>query len=442
MTTRAGLDNPWICRYRDALEAALEARSLGDRAAFGFNNDVDVIVRLSNQAVRRVLEATTPTAPADRKPARIEQPGDLVSALRYLMARGSGDVIYLSAEMSAWAEASFPGRYQLGGNGAQAANTLSYLGFECLLHPLTLSPLDASVFDPSGRILVAGPDGLRPLPDAVRPDDRPALHFIFEYGTGDCLRLGGTDVVAPRANRLITLYNPLLETLPIDPAFVDAVADPQSRVRSVMVSGFGRRKTLAALEEKVAEVAGYVAGWRAARPGLIAYWEMVATPDLEFWRRLEPLASQVDSIGFNEDEAACIAEAWGLPEPDSFERRVGLLRAMRDRLGVSRVGLHTQTECLTLTALDPRVELNTVLFASLTASTRARIGRFPTVTDLSETLSTGQSFAPAPQGMDEGIAPHGDAWLVWVPTPLVSHPAGTVGLGDTFAGALMVLMDR
>jgi ADP-dependent phosphofructokinase/glucokinase len=449
----------WKAEYVAALSAATAPRKREARIACGFTNNVDVLLKLDDD-IRRTLEAIAPPGPLGPLPSRIQSPADVLQALWHHMPTGTGDVMAIeSAEMSQWMEDHFHGPLQLGGTGAQAANTLAHLGYPSLLHITRLSRIDASMFangTDAGRIAIATPEGLRPLPEAVRATDRPTYHYVFEYQTGDKLQVGACDVTATRANRVIMGYDPINAVLPLDPLFMKAVADPNSRVDRVLISGYTDLKDIGVARARIGETVDYLRDLRRQRPELLFHLELASVTEAAVMRPiLDEMAPHADSLGLNEQELALAAEAWGWPQPVTVEERLEILNRMRDRLGLGtlrRIGMHTQDYCLTLTGGNPLAERHGLLFASLVAGTRARLGRFPTLADLHQTLA---DSAPSSCGLEaerrlaerlnlrDGLGQYEGAPVVWVPTLGVSHPAGTVGLGDSFtAGVLVFLNDN
>jgi ADP-dependent phosphofructokinase/glucokinase len=464
--------NDWPARFAAALAAA-ERRLRDDfRVACGYTNNVDVVIKLDDEA-RRTLAEIDPRGcrgAVGELPERIDTPGDVVNALLHHMRAGTGDVIGVgSAEMAGWLEAHFPpsipgevsgGRsLQLGGAGAQAANTLAHLGYRALVHVTALSAVDASVFSDSDRLVVATPDGLRPLAQAVRPGDRPMYHHVLEFQTGDHLNWGGTAVVAPRANRIILIYDPVNERLPIDPLFFQAIADPAARVSRAMITGFSVLDSVATSHARMAVTLEHLREVRRMRPELLFHGELACVSDPALIRPIvDELAPRMDSVGGNEQEVTMAVAGWQAPPPDAVEDRLALLAELRARLaagggpGPRRVNLHTQDYCLTLTDFDPRVEQDALLFAALVSGTRARLGKWPRMEDPRRTLDEGGQPGEASRAaeerlkaalpLDAGVGRCAGTDLVFAPTLSVSHPAGTVGLGDSFTGGVLVMMGR
>jgi ADP-dependent phosphofructokinase/glucokinase len=287
-------------------------------------------------------------------------------------------------------------------------------------------------------------------------------HHVFEYQTGDELNVWGAHVTALKANRIILEFDAVNHILPINPLFMDAIADPTWAVTRVLISGYTQVDTAAIARARIATTIEHVRRLRAVRPDLIFHLELASVTYPELLPPIiDEMALHTDSLGLNEQEIGLVAEAWQWAQPQSIAEQIETLARIRARTGVRRVGFHTQEYCLTLTEFDPRAERHSLLFASLVAGTRARLGRFPTMRDLHDTLASAQisaiglaveqrleemlcprSLTACPGlTLNEGIGRYDNTWVVCAPTLSISHPAGTVGLGDSFTGGVLVFLD-
>jgi ADP-dependent phosphofructokinase/glucokinase len=442
----------WQEHSRQALQTAADRAAvvttspLSELIACGFTNNVDHVVDLTNDLLAHLIAETTIDLTGPRRTA-VSTPSDLVTAIVQSVAAGEGiDLPVSDPATQDWLMARIHGRLQLGGTGAQAANTLARLGFPTLLHHTGLSPTQASVFERSGCILVPTPYGLQPVAAAVVPDDPTMLHVALEYQTGLTAIIDGCTVVAPNPNRIIVSYDPVNAAFSLDPRFVDAVAAAPNPIRRILISGFSQVVVPEALARLLDETRSAIRTWRAARPGLVIHLELGAMPRVETLAGVvDALAPEVDSIGLNVDELRDLLLAWNEREVTTHAGLPGALLAMRRHATTPRLGLHSLGACLTLTSCGPRRERDALLFASLVASTRARIGTYPTLDDLAETLAVA---GPHPHGietlhalgMPDGIAEFDDDRLVAIPTIAVPHPAATVGLGDSFTAGLLAML--
>lgn len=446
--------NFWRARYRQAFERAAHATALPGRVACGFTNNVDHIADVDGPQFSRLLEQQGVPLPNDRGPTLVRTPDELLAAMAALIRQGhGGELTVLDSELYRWVEEhfAFRGAPQLGGTAAQAAQTLSLLGFATLLHVTSLSPAQAALLDGSGRLRVATADGLLPPGAAARPNDPTMVHVIFEYAAGTRVEAGGEWAAAPEANRIIVSYDPVNNELVFDPLYADAVADPAEQVGAVLLSGYNQVSTIGLCRRRIAETVALIRRWKAARPRLLTHLELGGTPDAEYLAAiLDGFAGEVESVGLNADEVNDVLRLWGKDHAGSAADLTAAAQEMQSRLACVRLNVHTQNLCVTVTRGDPREEQDALLFGSLAAGTRARLAAFPQRDDLTRVLDEAE-IAPAGQRMltdalaaagatPEGVARLDEGWLVVTPTLAVANPAGLVGLGDSFtAGVLGIL---
>ena len=284
----------------------------------------------------------------------------------------------------------------------------------------------------------------------MRPNDPTPIHFIFEFGAGLTVPFADRTVVTTQANRVIVPFNPINARLPLDPCFFAAVADPTYGVRRALVSGFNQIPDRAIASARIAATVAAIDDWRRTRPDLLVHLELAATPEPAVLAAiLDELAPHVDSVGLNADELDAVLALWGELPAEGIDGSLAGLFTLQRRLNRPRVGLHTQDYCLTLTRLDPSAERDALLYASLVAGTRARIGAYPTPPDLRAALAEAtpsaaglallRRFAENLDGRG-GMASFGSEWLVAVPAMAVAAPVGTVGLGDSFTAGLLAML--
>lgn len=450
------IHRPWRNYYNGTLDAA-DARARpesrtgpGRRIGCGFSNNVDIVVRLDGVVLAELARREGvghDAGPVDR----IETPADCLAGLIWFIRRGEGgDLPVTNQAVHRWIVDQFPGTVQLGGTGAQAANTLARLGFDSLLHVTGLSGTQARLLEGSGRLVVPTADGLRPPTAAIRPNDPTMYHIIFEYRNGLTIPLDQETVAAPQANRVIVSFDPVNATLPLDPIWIRAVADPASRVDRVLVSGYSQIVDSAWCARRIAETVAAIAVWRATRPDLVVHLELGAAPSpAGLTAIVEGLAAHVDSIGLNVDELVAVLPLWNRSTTVGIEEAVLGLTELRRRFNRPRLGLHTQDFCLSLTRNDPKAERTALLYGAAVGGTRARLTTFPSPADLRATVRVAE---PAPAGlaahqmlgatlgMNDGIVRLADGWMVLVPTLGTPHPHGTVGLGDSFTAGVLAML--
>lgn len=437
----------WRAVALAAAERTLARADAGRAVACGFTGNVDRVTHLDRATLDRLLDGATNPDRCLARPrvAVAETVDDLRCGILQCVAAGDGtDLPVPDLAVQAWLLERAPGRTQIGGTGAQAAVTLDRLGVATLLHLTGRSPEQVAALGPAGRMLVSTPDGPRPPAEVADPADPTMWHPILEFAAGLAFDAGGHRHVAPAPNRVIVSHDPVNADFAIAPGFADAVADPANPLAlgAVLLSGYSQIVDPDRLAARLAETVALLRRWRAARPGLLLHLELGAAPDPGLIRQtLERLGPHVDSVGLNIDELAQVA---GSPPPPEPEDRRDLLAAIWREHPVPRLGLHTRDGCLTLTRRDPERERDALAFAGLVAATRARTGAFPTRADLAATLDPGFSLAGLADAErlagPGGIAPAAGGWLVAAPAPRVPAPRASVGLGDSFTGALLAAL--
>lgn len=448
----------WRRRYALAMDAAeAQVEELPPdapwRLAFGFTNSVDRIVSLDGPGLAALARSEGVASPAPLSADRACTPAELVQSLLNYVQTGQGGEVWLGEpELGTWISASFRGRSQVGGAGIRAANTVAALGFAALLHVTNLAAEQAALIDGSGRVVIPTATGLRMPAAAVRSGDPLMEHFIFEFQSGTAVSLPSGTIVAPQANRVIVSLDPANLRQPIDPWFVDAVADPANMIRWVLISGFSQVADAAMCRARLAETMTAIARWRQKCAPPRIHLELGAMPSPHVLDVvLEQLSPMIDSIGLNADELVEILDLLELPAPDqlNINDTAAALQRLQARLDVPRLSLHTQHFCLTVSRFDPEVERQALLYGSLVARSFARDADFASTVDLRQTLSQAtpsgyglslEEALPATSRRRDGICRMDDAWLVFVPTLAVSHPATTIGLGDSFTGGVLAML--
>ncbi len=439
----------WRQFYRSALHSAQEAAAhQTSRAACGFTNNVDIVIQVTPEALApfRALPSAVLTGTL---PQSLNTPLDLANALLYFARHGvGGELQIVNPALGAWIRAHFDGPTEIGGTGARAANAMACLGFETVMHVTGLSELEAEYHEPSGRLTIAFGGRLLPPVEAVRPGDEAMFHLIFEYQADVPLDFGVAVVVPSESNRIITYYDPLNLAVKLDADYLAAINEPANRIDRVLVSGFNQMERAEQAQARVTSLLAHIRRWRT-RPILI-HVELASILDPGIAETiLGTLAPAVDSLGFNADEIPIVAEAVGLPAPQDIVDCLDVMARFKAQARLHRINLHTQLYCLSVIGGDPAAERQALLFASLVASTRALMGHYPSLSVLERVLND-HPVRAASQVYEARLASHCDlvdgighseaGSVVYVPTLRVDHPVTTVGLGDTYTGALLSML--
>lgn len=431
--SRAG-DPAWPDRFRLALDHAAAARGDGRVIACGFTGNVDRVAALDGPLLAALLAGHGPF-PGRDPVVRAGTVDELLAGIVQCVRSGRGiDLPVEDPAVQQWLLRRAPGRYQVGGTGAQAAVTLDRLGFPALLHLTGRAPEQIAALGEGRLLSVAAGDGLLPADRAARPGDPVMWHVALEFAAGVPIPDAAGGGAAPAGDRVIVSHDPVNADFRIDPAFAGEVAAAGSRIPAVLISGFSQVVDPACLGRVLADAADVVGEWKRRNPGLLVHLELGAMPRADMLREvLGALAPLVSSIGLNEDELRDLARSPRERGPFGWPQRASALLHLGERLPTPRLGLHTRDGCLSLTTGDPAAEERALLFGALAAAARVRLARFPTIEDCRETLAAA-SIRPLP--VVPAIA-GGNRAMVVVPGLAVAPEAASVGLGDTFTGAVL-----
>jgi ADP-dependent phosphofructokinase/glucokinase len=432
----------WLAQFAQALERGAERAARFAREerllACGFTSNVDRLAQLDDALQERLFEGTIVPSGLLRV-SLVTSIGDLRLGIAQTIAAGDGtDLVIRDNQISAWLLERMNGRKQIGGTGVQAASTLATLGFPVLVHLTGRSPEQIAALVGPEKMVIGTPDGLVPVGAASHPDDPTMWHPALEFAAGLRAPMVGHPA-APAANRVLVGYDPVNCDFQIDPGFSAVLNDPTVEIGALLVSGFSQLHEVGPRERVLHDAAEALRQWRAVRPDLFTHLELGAMPDFAMVAAVgAALHPHVTSIGMNIDELreflAVLGVTMAVPGPEL----VAQMRQLQQRYPTPRLSVHTREFCLTLTEGNADQERDALLFASLTAATRSRIAAFPSLNDLSTTLTDGSIDADGLALVDAVSAETG---VVATPGICFTGPAATVGLGDSFTGGLLAMLE-
>jgi len=432
----------WLAYYAQArswgAERAERFTREGRLLACGFTSNVDRLAQLDDDLVARLFEGTIVPNGLPRI-SLVKSIDDLRIGIAQTIAAGDGtDLVIRDEQITAWLLERMNGRKQIGGTGVQAASTLATLGFPVLVHLTGRSPEQIAALVGRAKIVVGTPDGLAPVETASNPDDSTMWHPALEFAAGQRAPMPGHPI-APAANRVLVGYDPVNCDFQIDPGFAAVLSDPDVEIGALLVSGFSQLHEEGPRERVLHDAADALRRWRAVRPDLFIHLELGAMPDFAMVAAVvAALHPYVTSLGMNIDELreflAVLGVTMAAPGPELATQ----MRKLQERFPTPRLSVHTREFCLTLTEGEADRERDALLFASLTAATRSRIAAFPDLDDLATTLEHGSIDADGLALVDAVAAEPG---VVATPGVCFTGPAATVGLGDSFTGSLLAMLE-
>lgn len=431
-----------ITQYAAALErgtarAERFARE-GRLLACAFTSNVDRLAHLDEALIERLFEGTIVPSGQPRV-SLVRSVDELRLGIAQTIAAGDGtDLVIRDDAITAWLLERMNGRKQIGGTGVQAASTLATLGFPVLVHLTGRSPEQIEALVGREKIVVGTPDGLVPVEEACNPDDPTMWHPALEFAAG--LRAPmASHPAAPAFNRVLVGYDRVNADFQIDPGFAAILNDPAFTIGALLISGFSQLHEAGPRERVLHDAAEALRQWRAARPDLFIHLELGAMPDFAMVAEVvAALYPWLTSVGMNIDELRELLAVHGVTMAVPGPELVAQMRELQQRYPTPRLSVHTREFCLTLTEGDAEQERDALLFASLTAATRSRIAAFPHLSDLATTLANG-SINPDGLALVEAVA--GEPGVVATPGIGFTGPAATVGLGDSFTGGVLAMLE-
>jgi ADP-dependent phosphofructokinase/glucokinase len=400
-------------------------------------------------------------------PDEINNPADLI--LDFVASFGDGRAaqrMIRSESVFNWVLDRFGyDELALGGTSANMSIAVSALGAKRVLvyaNPLTRPLADAFPLDEAIQTISHDGD-IAPPRSAYRGDDVFAIHWIFEYKTGDTMTIGPHSLVAPRANRFIPSWNPANNQISLSNGFTKRFLEIAPEFSHLMVSGFhilsDQYPDGSTANDCVRPVAEYLDAVHKAAPSLRMHCELASIAGGTVRRSVrEHILPQMDSVGLNEAELvtwlgdfdqADLADRIDRDNaPDTvFEGAMALAEAT----GVPRVHLHNLGYYIVIVdpARDDPEAIRTGLLTGATAAAiRAATGRPARHEELHPSdehpmgdashvamITVGERIGAGMEFAESGIGTYRGKNVIMVPTRIVENPVRTVGLGDTISSA-------
>ncbi|GAB3958531.1 hypothetical protein GCM10029978_003640 [Actinoallomurus acanthiterrae] len=394
--------------YAEAAAAVPAAARDAAPALTGFNACVDHVHRIRSVTLDAFAAVGVHHHPMTRA---------LVRQVLDRIAGGHGGEIYLQAreiEPELRTLLGTPDARQVGGTGVQASWVLAVLGAPSVTALADRGRDQLGVLHPSVGVCAGGevvPAGrLSPSDSSAKPP-----HYILEFTAGTRWRGG----VVPRSTRIIVRLAE--DGIERDAEFAAAAPALAARAGAGLVSGLNGMPDDDT--EGRAWLHGVVTAWHEAglptiHLELAEYTSQDALP-----RVTAEYAGLVDSLGMSLSELAAFGPVGHRP--------VALAHQVAVRFGLRRVRVHADTWAFSVHRGDAEAEAGAIRLGNLLAAARARHGA-PS-SDLSP-AEAARFTTDLPASEDLG-----DGWRVeCLPTPYLTCPATTIGLGDTFVAGLLL----
>ncbi|MFV0450750.1 MAG: ADP-dependent glucokinase/phosphofructokinase [Propioniciclava sp.] len=395
----------------------MNAAGAPGQVLLGLGNSVDCEVVWSEPILNALIASHHIGSDDLDAAAAITTERDLVRVLAAHLRVGAGGERNVA---SATALTAFVGRHEhrfsLGGSNVRASLVLDLFGIRSTLHLVNASATVRELLPATATWAASGSFA----------EDFP--HLIVQFPAGAHLRLAdGTEVVSPRANRVILVHDPPNEAMELAPDLGAYVA----RADLVLVSGLNAMKDADLLGQRLTDLRELLSG---ARPGAVVMYEDAGYHVPGFGALVaDALVEVIDIHSLNEDELqAWLGRAVDLTDGAAVARAVTELRR---RVPARNTVLHTHAWSLVRgpDAHDLRAALSGGVAA---ASARFLAGDAATRATLASVART--PLHPVGAAMASTLAAMAPDEVAAVPARLlrVSDPT-TIGLGDAFVGGFI-----
>ena len=394
----------WQETYEQAADQLARQAGAARLIFTGTSACVDAIFRIDTGRLARLLARPGP-----------ERGSQLVTRVLSRITQGrGGELVTRWPGGPAWIVGLLgqPDRHQVGGTGPQASWALATIGARSVLALADRSAEQLAVIDPRAGVCA---DGAIVAAGSLTPSGEPSKlpHCILEFTAGTA----HAGVTIPRSSRIILRFGD--EPIERDEQYQAVTTGLAAGAGAGLVSGLnGLRDDDGAERDWARELAR---AWSAAGLAMIHH-ELGEYPSR---RRLQEAAAlgTATSLGMSLSELFMLAGPRGDPRPLACDAAL--------RYGVARVIVHADDWALAVHRGDPRHEADVLLAGNVVAAARARAGQPASVLDAAAEASYTTDLPP-----DGALA---DGWqATCVPAPYLPHPAGTVGLGDTFTAGILL----
>ena len=430
-------------RYQEYLQLVPDkirrCEETGRRAVLAYASNLDVLVRWNCESFNRFLAEYLKEEPSFQEGDEIASEEDLARILSYFVIHGlGGEVDITSRKVIDVLTEYFDVEYGLGGTCAQGAAALGSMGIPVLVH---ITDCSKDVIRQMSGIRIEAVKHGRAVPVETCVSGEEALcHFIVQFTKDDVIRVFGKEYKVRLSNRLIMGYDTVHKVLPVEEEFLAYCEKNAKDICSYDISGFNAVTERKIMQERLERLAVHYRSVKEKNPDCRIYFESAHFINNEIREyTYQTLAEVIDIMGMNEEELVDLTRTRGYAvDKDSLD---SILKGLEELIKVYPVHgfvVHSKDYALYFGKDMPGTDIEQGLtLGNLVSGTRARTGRYGSVSDCRETLKlelsgTGLAFAKELEGY------HLPYKVVLVPSRYMEKPATTIGLGDSFVAGMQI----
>ena len=430
-------------RYQEYLQLVPDkirrCEETGRRAVLAYASNLDVLVRWNCESFNRFLAEYLKEEPSFQEGDEIASEEDLARILSYFVIHGlGGEVDITSRKVIDVLTEYFDVEYGLGGTCAQGAAALGSMGIPVLVH---ITDCSKDVIRQMSGIRIEAVKHGRAVPVETCVSGEEALcHFIVPFTKDDVIRVFGKEYKVRLSNRLIMGYDTVHKVLPVEEEFLAYCEKNAKDICSYDISGFNAVTDRKIMQERLERLAVHYRSVKEKNPDCRIYFESAHFINNEIREyTYQTLAEVIDIMGMNEEELVDLTRTRGYAvDKDSLD---SILKGLEELIKVYPVHgfvVHSKDYALYFGKDMPGTDIEQGLtLGNLVSGTRARTGRYGSVSDCRETLKlelsgTGLAFAKELEGY------HLPYKVVLVPSRYMEKPATTIGLGDSFVAGMQI----
>ncbi|MCI9381643.1 MAG: hypothetical protein HFG88_11525 [Dorea sp.] len=430
-------------RYQEYLQLVPDkirrCEETGRRAVLAYASNLDVLVRWNCESFNRFLAEYLKEEPSFQEGDEIASEEDLARILSYFVIHGlGGEVDITSRKVIDVLTEYFDVEYGLGGTCAQGAAALGSMGIPVLVH---ITDCSKDVIRQMSGIRIEAVKHGRAVPVETCVSGEEALcHFIVQFTKDDVIRVFGKEYKVRLSNRLIMGYDTVHKVLPVEEEFLAYCEKNAKDICSYDISGFNAVTDRKIMQERLERLAVHYRSVKEKNPDCRIYFESAHFINNEIREyTYQTLAEVIDIMGMNEEELVDLTRTRGYAvDKDSLD---SILKGLEELIKVYPVHgfvVYSKDYALYFGKDMPGTDIEQGLtLGNLVSGTRARTGRYGSVSDCRETLKlelsgTGLAFAKELEGY------HLPYKVVLVPSRYMEKPATTIGLGDSFVAGMQI----